>query len=94
MAVGPNKLVKFFAYEPGPIIQEISNQSLKEGYIVSLLKSSIVTPIPKVTCPRKIIRDLETQLDGKVYLRQYERRCAFDKGALLFNVTSHLRGDR
>ncbi|PFX34405.1 hypothetical protein AWC38_SpisGene670 [Stylophora pistillata] len=44
----PYKLLEDFAHELAPVIQNIYNQSLKEGYIPSLLKSSIVTPIPKV----------------------------------------------
>ena len=43
-----------------PLIRDIDNQSLREGYIPSLLKSSIDTPfpIPKVTPPRTIESDL------------------------------------
>ena len=54
----PNKILKDFAPELAPVIQDIYNQSLKEGYIPSLLKSSIVTPIPKVTPPTTIESDL------------------------------------
>ena len=54
----PNKILKDFAPELAPIIQDIYNQSLKEGYTPSLLKSPIVTPIPKVTPPRTIESDL------------------------------------
>ena len=42
----PNRLLKEFAPELAPIIRDIYNQSLREGYIPTLLKSSIVTPIP------------------------------------------------
>ena len=48
----PNKLLKDFAHELAPAIQDIYNQSLKDGFIPSLLKSSIITPIPKVTPPQ------------------------------------------
>ena len=34
----PNKLLKDFAHELAPIIRNVYNQSLKEGYIPSLLK--------------------------------------------------------
>ena len=54
----PNKLLKDFAHELAPVIQNIYNQSLKEGYIPSLLESSIVTPIPKVNPSREIRSDL------------------------------------
>ena len=54
----PNKLLKDFAHELAPVIRNIYNQSLKEGYIPSLLKSSIVIPIPKVNPPREIKSDL------------------------------------
>ena len=42
------RLLEDFAVELSPIIQDLYNQSLKEGSIPSLFKSSIVTPIPKV----------------------------------------------
>ena len=54
----PNKLLKDFAQELAPVIRDIYNQSLREGYIPSLLKSSIATPITKVTPPRTIESDL------------------------------------
>ena len=44
--------------ELAPIIQDIYKQSLREGYIPSLLKSSIVSPLPKVTPPRAVESDL------------------------------------
>ena len=54
----PNKLLEDFALELAPVIQNIYNQTLEEGHIPALLKSSIVTPIPKVTPPREIESDL------------------------------------
>ena len=47
----PNKLLKDFAFELAPVIQDIYNQSLKDGNIPLPLKSSIVNPIPEVTPP-------------------------------------------
>ena len=57
----PNKLLKDFAHKLAPVIRNIYNQSLKEGYIPSLLKSSIITPIPKVNPPREMKSDLFIQ---------------------------------
>ena len=54
----PNRLLKEFAPELAPVIQDIYNQTMREGYIPSLLKSSIVIPVPKVTPPMKIENDL------------------------------------
>ena len=54
----PNKLLKDFAHKLAPVIRNIYNQSLKEGYIPSLLKSSIITPIPKVNPPREMKSNL------------------------------------
>ena len=54
----PNKLLKDFAIELSPIIADIYNQSLKEGSIPTILKSSIVTPILKITPPSDIKADL------------------------------------
>ncbi|CAB4023586.1 Hypothetical predicted protein, partial [Paramuricea clavata] len=54
----PNRVVKEFAHELAPIIKDIYNQSMKEGYIPELLKSSIVIPVPKINPPRTIENDL------------------------------------
>ena len=51
----PNKVFKDFPHKLAPVIQNISSQSFKEGYIPLLLKSSIVTPAPKATPPRQNI---------------------------------------
>ena len=45
----PNRLLKEFAPELAPVIQYLFNQSLEEGTLPALLKSTIVTPIPKVS---------------------------------------------
>ena len=49
----PNKLLRDFAFELAPVVQNIYNQSLKDGNIPLPLKSSIVSPIPKVSPQRK-----------------------------------------
>ncbi|CAB3982711.1 Hypothetical predicted protein [Paramuricea clavata] len=54
----PNKLPKDFANELTPSIMDIYNQSLRESYIPSMLKSSIVNPIPKSSIPKDIESDL------------------------------------
>ena len=54
----PNKLLKDFANELAPLIMDIYNQSLRESYIPSMLKSSIVNPIPKISIPKDIESDL------------------------------------
>ncbi|CAB3988217.1 Hypothetical predicted protein [Paramuricea clavata] len=54
----PNTVLKEFAHELAPIIKDIYNQSMKEGYIPELLKSSIVIPVPKINPPRTIENDL------------------------------------
>lgn len=43
----PNRVVKEFATELAPVIMDIYNRSLVEGYVLDLLKSSIVNPLPK-----------------------------------------------
>ena len=61
-AIGPdclhNRLLKEFVYELAPLIEDLYNQSLREGAFPSLLKSSIVTPVPKVNPPNHIESDL------------------------------------
>ena len=54
----PNKVLKEFATELSPVIQDIYNQSIKEAYFPDLLKSSIISPVPKVTPPQSIESDL------------------------------------
>ena len=54
----PNKVLKEFATELSPVIQDIYNQSITEAYIPDLLKSSIISPIPKVTPPQSIESEL------------------------------------
>ena len=54
----PNRILKDFALELAPLVCDIYNQSLREGYIPALLKSSIVTPIPKVSPPALIEQDV------------------------------------
>ena len=52
------RILKDFALELAPLVCDIYNQSVREGYIPALLKSSIVTPIPKVSPPALIEQDL------------------------------------
>ena len=54
----PNRILKDFVLELAPLVCDIYSQSLREGYIPGLLKSSIVTPIPKVSPPALIEQDL------------------------------------
>ena len=91
----PNKLFKDFAHELAPVIRNIYNQSLRERYIPSLLKSAIVTPIPKVNPPISLTctlakvmegftcNKLLLQLHGKIDLRQFARRGHSTTDALL-----------
>ena len=54
----PNKLLKDFSFELAPVIKDIYNQSLKKAYVPTLLKSSIVIPIPKIVPPKDVESDL------------------------------------
>ena len=54
----PNRILKDFGFELAPLVCDIYNQSLRERYIPALLKSSIVTSIPKVFPPAVIEQDL------------------------------------
>ena len=54
----PNRILKDFALELAPLVSDIYSQSLREGYIPALLKSSIVTPIPEVSPPALVEQDL------------------------------------
>ena len=50
--------MKEFAYDLAPLIEDLYNQSLREGAFPSLLKASIVTPVPKVNPPNHIESDV------------------------------------
>ena len=53
-----NKLLKEFAPEPAPLIQDIYNQSLREGFVPDILKQSFITSVPKVCPPQDVKSDL------------------------------------
>jgi hypothetical protein len=60
-SVGPDELLgalEEFAPKLSPVIQDIYNQSIREGYIPDLLKSSIISPLQKGTPPQSIESDL------------------------------------
>ena len=61
-AIGPegisNRIVKEFAPEITPVIQDIYNQSVREGYVPDSLKQSFVCPVPKISPPQDIHSDL------------------------------------
>ena len=54
----PNIILKTFSFELAPVIAEIYNTSLREGYLPLLLKSAAVSPIPKERPPKAIESDL------------------------------------
>ena len=54
LAARSNKLLKQFAPELAPLIQDIYNESLRERFVPDTLKVSIISPVPKV-CPLKTL---------------------------------------
>ena len=50
-----NELLKQFAPELAPLIQDIYNELLREGFVPDTLKRSIISPVPKV-CPSQNIK--------------------------------------
>ena len=54
----PNRILKEFGPELAPVIRNIYNQLMKEANIPSPLKSSIVTPVPRISSPQTIENDL------------------------------------
>ena len=54
----PTRVWKEFAYEMAPVVSDIYNCSLCEGNVPDLMKMSLVTPVPKVTPPKKLEEDL------------------------------------
>ena len=54
----PNNISKVFAYELAPVIMDIYDASVKQGVFPSILKRSIVVPIPKISLPQTVEDDL------------------------------------
>ena len=53
-----NSVLKEFAFELAPVIADIYNATLREGYIPALLKTAAVCPIPKRSPPKSIETDI------------------------------------
>ena len=62
----PNRVLKDFAPELAPLVMDIYNCSLREGYDPDLLKRSIINPLPKVSPPQEIQSDFLTCTLAKV----------------------------
>ena len=54
----PSVVLKLFAFELAPVVADLYNSTLREGFIPPLLKSAIVHPLPKVTNPKCIEDDV------------------------------------
>ena len=54
----PNRVLKEFAHELAPVVKDIYNASLIEGYFPDALKASLLNPIPKISPPQRIESDL------------------------------------
>jgi hypothetical protein len=48
----PNRILRDFAFELSPVVSDIYNSTLRQRKIPELLKSSIVSPIPKCMPPK------------------------------------------
>ena len=61
-ACGPdgilNCILKTFAFDLGPVIEDLYNTSLREGFVPSLLESAIICPMFKQRLPQSIEYDL------------------------------------
>ena len=54
----PNIVWKEFAFELSPVLADIYNSSLEQGYVPTQLKQAIVVPIPKCRPPMSVESDL------------------------------------
>ena len=52
------EVLKDFAQELAPVVKDIYNTSLTEGYFPDALKASMLNPIPKLSPPQQIEMDL------------------------------------
>ena len=55
---GPSPIPKEFAAELCPVLTDIYNSSLKQGYVPAQLKESLVRHLPKVSPPKSVDSDL------------------------------------
>ena len=54
----PGKVWKEFAFELAPVITNIYNASMVQGYVPVFLKQSEVVPVPKCSPPKVVEQDL------------------------------------
>ena len=54
----PNRVLNEFAPELAAVVRDIYNSSLVEGYFPDFLKATILIPIPKISPPQQIEKDL------------------------------------
>ena len=54
----PNIVWKEFAFELSPVLADIYNSSLQQGYVPAQLKQAIVVPVPKCRPPMSVGSDL------------------------------------
>ena len=54
----PGKVWKEFAFELSPVITNIYNASMVQGYAPVFLKQSVVVPVPKCSPPIVVEQDL------------------------------------
>lgn len=54
----PSRIWKEFADELSPVVAELYNSSLEEGYVHDRFKTSIVIPVPKISPPKELKEDL------------------------------------
>lgn len=54
----PNIVLKVFAFELAPVIADLYNSSLRNGYLPALFKMASVCPLPKVGLPKSIESDI------------------------------------
>ena len=71
----PNRVLKDFAPELVPLIMDIYNCSLREGYVPDLLKWSIINPLSLFSATRNSIW-LETYLSDMHTCQSHRRVCA------------------
>ena len=83
----PNRVLKDFAPELGPLIMDIYNCSLREGYVPDLLKRSIINPPPKVSPPQEIQSDLRPNASDMHPCQSHGRVCAQQVRSASFGKT-------
>ena len=72
------RIRKDFAAELAPVVRDIYNASLVQGFILSQLKQSIISPLPKCSPPKADLRPIALTSPFSKVLEGFTCRSLYD----------------